>query len=302
MEHDALRSAVKALDPAPRDTDLPEDLWSATVALRDIDARSGAVPTHEMSRRDATRGPRWRPTLVAAAAFVSVIVLGAVLWLAAPWESTPPAVPTTKTQPPDSSTAGPVAITSRFGSLAAGTHLLDSFNTPIVFTTENSNLFIQANASGYFAMSAPASRGPDDRDMVIIELTSLSDPSAPNSPSAGQGDGWPADDFDGWLDNLAEGIEVTNRETTTLGGLPATRADLVLDGIECLPSTSYCVLFDRAQRKPLNPGPVYRIWVVHQGLDRPIAVIVGSAGDPSDASWREAFELVVSTIAFEAAP
>jgi len=256
-----------------------------------------------------TPASRWRPALVVAAAFVGIMAVGAVVWFAALRDTAPPVDQTTTTQPATTTTtvtideaAGPAPITTRFGSLEAGTHSLDTLGTPIVFTVENPVFFVQENSSGYFAMSAANSQGPDDRDMVIISLNALSDPTAPNASIADQGEGWPADDFDGWLDNLTAGIVVTNREATTLGGLPATRVDLELGDIECLPGNANCVVFDRTQRKPLNPGSMYRIWVVSQGVDTPIAVILGSAGDASDASWRAAFEQVLSTVEFDESP
>lgn len=309
VEHEQLHAAVKALDPAPRDANLAEGLWSPAIALRDIDTRSGIVTKTETRPQPTKQTSRWRPALVAAAAFVGVIAIGAVVWLAGLRDTAPPTQQTTTTQPEATTTtvtaddaAGPAPITTRFGSFAAGTHLLENFGAPIVFTTENSAFFVQENGSGYFAMSAPNSREPDDRDMVILRLTGLSDPTAPNAFLTDQGEGWPADDFDGWLDNLNENLVVTNRQATTLGGLPATRADVEVGDIECLAGNSFCVLFDRTQRKPLSPGTTYRIWVVDEGLDNPIAVIIGSAGDPSDASWQEAFEQVLSTMEIGANP
>lgn len=308
MEHEQLHQAVKALDPAPRDTELPEGLWSAAIALRDIDARSGTV-TKTTTRPETTEPtPRWRPALVATAAFIGVVAIGALVWLVAMRDTAPPAdqTSTTQTSMTTSTTVtsedaiSPDPITTRFGSLPAGVHSLDTLGTPVVFTTENSAFFVQENSSGHFVMSAPNSLGPDDRDMVIIRLNALSDPSAPNASSSDQGEGWSANDFSGWLDNLTEGIVVSNREATTLGGLPATRVDLELGDTACLPSTTNCVLFDLTQRKTLNPGVTYRIWVVDEGIETPIAVVIGSAGDATDAGWREAFEQVLSTMEFGA--
>jgi hypothetical protein len=309
VEYEQLHAAVKALDPAPRDAELPDGLWSPAIALRDIDTRSGPMTKTGTRPETTTPAPRWRPALVAAAAFIGVIAIGAVVWLAATRDTAPPVDQTTSTTEAQTTTTvtidkavGPEPITTRSGSVEAGTYSLDTLGTPIVFTVENPVFFVQENSSGYFVMSAANSQGPDDRDMVMIRLAALSDPSAPNASVADQGEGWPADDFDGWLDNLTDGVVATNREATTLGGLPATRVDLELGDIECLPGTSNCVLFDLTQRKPLNPGSMYRIWVVNQGLDTPIAVILGSAGDASDASWRAAFEQVLSTMEFRQTP
>ena len=305
MEREQLQAAVKALDPAPSDAATSEDLWSAAVVLRAIDTRSGTVTKTETRPEKMEPASRWRPALVAAAAFVGVIAVGALVWLAATRDTAPPVeqTTTTTTQAPVTTivteeAAGPAPIATGFGSLEAGTHLLDSFGTPIIFTTESSAFFVQENSGGFFAMSAPNSRDPDDRDMVIVRLNGLSDPTAPSAARADQGEGWPADDFDGWLDNLTAGIIVTNREATTLGGLPAVRVDLELGDIECLDGNSFCVLFDWTQRKSLNPGSMYQIWVVDEGLESPIAVILGTTGDPSDASWLEAYEGILSTFEF----
>ena len=297
-----LAAAVKALDPAPPDAELPEALWSTAVVLRDIDTRSGTMTKTATRTETVEPTRRWRPALVAAAAFVAVIALGAVVWLAALRDSAPPADQPTTTSTTvvneDASATGATPITTNFGALDAGTHSLDTFGTPLVFTAENSVFFVQANSTGFFAMSAPNSRDPDDRDMVIVRLTALSDPTAPNAASADQGEGWPANDFGGWLDNLADGVIASDRTDTTLGGVPAIRVDLELADIECLSGNSFCVLFDRTQRKPLNPGAKYRVWVAHEGLEAPIAVILGTTGDPSDESWVAAYEQVLATMQF----
>lgn len=303
MEREQLQAAVKALDPAPSDAATSEDLWSAAVVLRAIDTRSGIVTKTETRPEKMEPASRWRPALVAAAAFVAVIAIGALVWLAAVRDTAPPVEQTTTTQAPATTivtdeAAGPAPISTGFGSLEAGAHRLDSFGTPIIFSTESSAFFVQENSGGFFAMSAPNSRDPDDRDMVILKLTGLSDPTAPNAARADQGEGWPADDFGGWLDNLPAGVIVTNREATTLGGLPAVQVDLELGDIECAPGNSFCVLFDWGQRKILNPGAEYRVWVVDEGLESPIAVVLGTTGHPSDASWLEAYEGILSTFEF----
>lgn len=70
---------VKALDPAPASSDLPDGMWSPRVALSVIDERSTPVQTERRIREIDTQPtqPR-RPLLVIAAAFVAVLLFGAV--------------------------------------------------------------------------------------------------------------------------------------------------------------------------------------------------------------------------------
>lgn len=296
-----LLKQVKALDPAPADTELPTGMAPAERVLAKIDERNRTMQTKErvdVKRPDPQR--RWAPALVAAGAFVAVLAVGAVIWLIGVGEgdvaesttTTQVTTTTTEAQPPTEEAAGATPLTTSFGSLKAGTYRLDTFGTPFTFEVGNSVFFVMENRSGFLAVAPPNSRDFDDRDMVIIRLAELSDPTAPNA----QGEGWPADDFAGWLDNLTDGVLATDREETTLGGLPAIRVDLELGDIECL-SGNDCVLFDLSRRKSLNPGAKYRIWVVEQETAEPLAVILGITNE-SDRAWWDAYEEILSTLSF----
>ena len=92
---------------------------------------------------------------------------------------------------------------------------------------------MQPNEPGFFVLSDPASAEPDDRDIVFVRASGLSDPGAPHINAADQ-TGWPLDDIEGWLDNLAEGITITNRQNVNLGDRSAVLIDLrVEDDFEC---------------------------------------------------------------------
>ena len=304
---------VKALDPAPADSELPTGMAPAERVLATIDERSRTVQTKErvdVKRPEPQR--RWAPALVALGAFVAVLAVGAMIWLIGVGGGGDVAESTTTTtttqlttttaeaQPPTEEAAGATPLTTTFGSLAPGTYRLDTLGTPLTFTVENPVFFVMENRSGFFALAPPNSQDFDDRDMVILRLAALSDPAAPNASRADQGEGWPADDFGGWLDNLTDGVLATHREDTTLGGLPAIRADLELGDIECPSGNTSCALFDLSQRKPLNPGAKYRIWVVEQENAEPLAVILGITNE-SDLAWWDAYEDILSTLAFDGA-
>lgn len=76
---------------------------------------------------------------------------------------------------------------------------------------------LQPNADAFFVVTAPGSQGPDDRDIVFLRLTGMADPTQPNASLDVQ-EGWPADDFGGWLDNISDDVLVSGRASTTLGG------------------------------------------------------------------------------------
>ena len=89
---------VKALDPAPPDTDMPAGSWSAAVVLRELDTRSSTMTDTTTRPTETDRTSRWRPLLVAAAAFLGVLAVGAVIWLATRADDAPPADVTTTTE------------------------------------------------------------------------------------------------------------------------------------------------------------------------------------------------------------
>jgi hypothetical protein len=318
---------VQALDPAPPDAELPTGMASADVVLAAIDERNRTVQTRErvdVKRPEPQR--RWAPALVAAAAFVVVLAVGVVIWLIGSGSdddvvepttttttqatTTTTEVPTTEATPePGTFVADATLINSR-ADLAPGTYGFVTVGTPFSLTVElPDGLSVMELGRAFIAMGPPTSRQPSDKDIVVMRLPALSDPTAPNASIQDQGEGWPADDFSGWLDNLNEGIVVTDRQETTLGGLDAIRVDLDIADIECFAGGGYCALFasnppagvanafGETWAKGLNSGAKYRIWVVDQGSEAPLAIIVGILRE-ADRSWMDALTDVVSTIGF----
>lgn len=192
----------------------------------------------------------------------------------------------------------PVLI-DRSVPLSPDTYRVDTIGTPFSFAVDEP-MFVQWNDHGWFVITHPGSRGPDDRDVVFIRATSLADPTDPTVLPDSAADGWPATDYSGWLDNLSSDVVVTNRRETTLGGLEATRVDIELGQIDCDDAGDACMMLSTNHffdGKYLVPGSSYRVWFVEQdGLD--VLVVVVGISSEADREWFDAADRLLSTLAF----
>jgi len=310
--YDAVATAVRRANPWPEGASEAADEWSTSELLSQIEHRSESMKTIERDRgTKQPEGPRQRRGLLVAAAAAAVVVLvGAIVFaLVANREGTdvveptpttlsaPTTVPATTLPSPTTllNSASPTPLTTNFGGVVNGAYRLDTFGTPITFTVDPSFFMVMENTTDRLALAAPNSDDPGDRDMVLARFDMLSDPAAPNSSIADQGEGWPANDFAGWLDNVAEGVVVVERSETTLGGLPATRAELRLGEMECFDSR-YCALLGSRtfNYTSLDPGSTYVVWVVDDGAEDPLVVIL-SIWNEGDRAWLEAYEKLLAT-------
>ena len=244
-------------------------------------------------------------------------------------ETTTTAPDTTTTETPDTAAADeveaetPTEVASRveflgaefvtdgeplirqFSPVPVGDYWIPTLGTEISFSTSQ-DLFVQPNGIGFGVLTDINSAGPDDRDIVFIRVSAFSDPTQPNLPREEQ-EFWPNDNIAGWLDNLDEGVVISDPVATSIGGLDATFFELELGEIECGYAPGTCVGFalnNGVNEKPLTPGSQYRIWVVDQQDEDPLAIIVGIQ-DPADVAWFEQAEDALSTLAFgevQAAP
>ena len=214
----------------------------------------------------------------------------------------PTPVPTPIPPAPVQATFDPGAepLTGDFSNVNVGTYRVDGVGTPFSFTAGNS-LSVQTNNLGTFVLSLSSSQGPGDRDMVFTRLTGLFDPAHPEVKLEALDELWPAEDFAGWLDNLVEGVVISNREDTTLGGLDAVKADIEIDASVCSANpgggcadlgTNEMVTF-----QTLIPGSKHRIWVVDQDDQAPMAVIV-NIQNVADSNWFDTAEEMLATLAF----
>lgn len=201
--------------------------------------------------------------------------------------------------PPPDFAAGAERLEGEFRSLEVGTYRVDTVGTPFSFMIDET-LYIQDNSGAFVALTHVDSVGADDREIVLTRLTTLLDPARPEVQLTGLGQGWPADDFDGWLDNLSDVVWATNRMETTLGGLAAIRVDIEVDESACGLDEDFCVSFfsnGLGQSKSLNIGVMYRVWIVDQGQEDPLTVIASFSRD-SHSDWFDVADEILSTLVF----
>ena len=202
--------------------------------------------------------------------------------------------------------AGADELVGEFRAFDPGTYRVEVLGTEMSFTTTET-LNTQPNAPGFFVLSDVSSGGPDDQDLVFMRLSSLFDPASlddvdPGAPAtaADEKARWPGNDFAGWLANLPDGVSFTEPRQTTLGGLPTLTTELSLGDITCGGGPGFCIGFATNQGwdlKSLEQGSQYRVWVVDQADEDPIAVIAGIA-DADDAAWFDRAEAVLATVGF----
>lgn len=185
-----------------------------------------------------------------------------------------------------------------FSPFEPGAHRTGALGTPMSFTTTEP-LSSQVNGGGMFVVTDIQSQGPDDSDLVFLRVGAFADPTEPNAPIEEQ-TGWPADDFGGWLENLHDGILATEPVQTSVNGFAATRVDLELGDIECGYGRGECVGFVTNhdwEVKALSKGSKYRVWIVEQAGEAPLA-IVSAINNDEDSPWFDRADAVMATLAF----
>jgi hypothetical protein len=265
------------------------------------EARPGVETIVEIDRYEAVSSPTIPRRLVALAAAVAVIVVaGAVI------VSTVRPEVSTIAEEPASFVADAKLLTDGFFDIEPGTYLVDTVGTPFTLTLDQKQ-YVGFNKDGRVGITHADSQDEGDRTIEFTRLSVLlspneasANPDEVSAPSADLEEGWPADDFGGWLDNPPEQILISNRQETTLGGLRATRIDLELGETDCRLGGEACMLLGSNRSLydlALFPGSKYRIWLVDQGDEDPLAVIV-SIDRASDLEWFDTAETILSSLAF----
>ncbi|MEM7095338.1 MAG: hypothetical protein AAF567_20225 [Actinomycetota bacterium] len=187
-------------------------------------------------------------------------------------------------------------LRSQDNFIEEGRYRVDDLGTAIEFDT-SSPLWLVEGTPGQVTIAHPNGRGGDDRILVMMRVSALSDPTDLGQPFGSVDGGFAAADFAGWLDELPDGLLVTDRRVTTVGGRTALRADLALGdqpcgaGLEC----AYFATNRLVATRGLRRGSSYRIWMVDQGEQAPLALIAAYRGD-AQADWLEVVDDLVATI------
>jgi len=191
----------------------------------------------------------------------------------------------------------PVLLDLQFSPIDPGTYLVETTGVPFTITIDG-EWWVQPNSDGWTVLTHPDSQGPDDRDIVFLRPSDLSDPSQPGADPDVQ-EGWPLDDLPGWLENITEGLITEPAVETQLGGRDALRFEAqVTDESMCGPEP-FCIGF--ATNNLVNslqfvPGSKSVVYWVDMGDETPLIVYIGSPADNDD--WEATAEAILETIEF----
>lgn len=247
----------------------------------------------DLDRRDLVKPPTVPRRLLGLTVAAAVVVIaGAIIGIAGPELSM-------TADEPASFAADSTLLTDEFLDLEAGTYLIDTVGTSFSLSFDQQH-FVPTNSDGRVVVTHRNSQDQIDRTIEFTRLSALADPVTLTSPAEDSEHGWPARDFDGWLDDASAQLLVSNRRATTLGGLPAIRVDLELDETDCRPGVDRCMFLGSnrlVHDVSLLPGLMYRVWVVEQGEEDPL-VVVATINRDTDAAWFETADMILSSLAF----
>lgn len=267
---------------------------------------------------DRDHGTAWNTPriLVAAAAVIALVGIAALLVTQnrQGFETiSPPDVSTTvpDDQPAPSVDDSPPAVFELGAQplrpvaemLEVGTYRGDTLGTPFTFRIDASlagEFHLRYDDQATLALSNPDSADSEDRSVLLMRVAAFSDPSRPLANPMPASAGWPASDFAGWLENARAPFVVSGAEETSIGGLAATRVDLHLEENACGSSGESCVVFATnhgADAQLMRPGSRYRVWIVEQGVEDPLAIWI-AVDRASDVGWFDTAEQLLSTLAF----
>jgi hypothetical protein len=111
------------------------------------------------------------------------------------------------------------------------------------------------------------------------------------------GPSWPLDDIEGWLDNIVDGIVVTDPQQVTIGGRDSVYFEAeITDPAAVCGTASFCAGFVANTHTPgpefggegvisgwpFMPGFHDRIWGIDQGTEAPLVIIAQTASTDRD--------------------
>ena len=196
---------------------------------------------------------------------------------------------------PDSSldpeSAG-VPLTAGNTFFDAGTFRIDTLGTGFTLTVEETRGLL-VNENDIVLITDLTSRNADDRTITFRRMSLLPDPAAPTA-DFDRSTGWPANDLVGWLELLGDDVNANSATDTTLGGRDATFVELEFPctGVNCAANLPR----ETPDLPMFTPGSRYRLWVVDQGQEDPIVVVV--AIDDDEAGWFDEADGILATLEF----
>lgn len=257
-----------------------------------MDRTDRTAPTRRSARttpRTDDRPPGLLPRLVPAALLMLLTAgcspVGQVApdQRAAPVEPSPTETALTSTTTGDIGT-GNAPLTLEFAPVPEGMWRVDSLGTPFEVDVVG-DWWVQPNSSGFVVFTAPDSRGPGERDLVLIRPTRLADPTGADGE-------WPLDDIEGWVDAVGDAISVAPTPTE-IGGVEGVTFRIDREGGMPLDFVGRQDVADI----PLMQGRQYVVHWLDQGEHEPLVVMTG-ARDADVEDWMSTAASLLDSVTF----
>ncbi|MEM7337839.1 MAG: hypothetical protein AAF467_04265 [Actinomycetota bacterium] len=188
-------------------------------------------------------------------------------------------------------TTGATELVESFQPIAENRYFSDSLGTRITFDVEG-EWEVQPNGDGYLVLTGSQSRGPNDRDVVFMRVSDLSDPE-----TGSLDDPWGPSQFAEWLAAPPAGLAVTNVTEGDVAGRPATLFDVTVDeDAPCVEDDYVCLYFAGTGPNAhfFSTGYVNRVIWVDQADEDPLAIVVGRPVD--DTSFDADADRLLATL------
>ena len=212
-------------------------------------------------------------------------------------EAEEPEVAEEPVEGPPEPASDPIPLDFQFSEIEPGIYTVDEGGVPFTIDIEG-QWWVQPNSQGFTVFSHPASQGPNDRDVVFLRPSALSDPSQPGADPDVQV-GWPLDDLPGWLDNVIDGVITEPAVETQLGGRDALRFEAEVRDRSVCGTENFCVGFatnNLVNSLAFEIGSKAVVYWVDMGDQPPMAVFIGSPSNDDD--WEATAEELLATIEF----
>lgn len=212
-------------------------------------------------------------------------------------EDVPEESPETSVVVPPAEVGGPVSLILARGSLPPGEYQTTTVGTPLTFSTE-SDLAVVASRPGLLQFGVLGSQNFTDRTLRLQRISALPAPGDLAQTSANFD--WPAQDIDGWLESLDEGVLLEGPTTTSVGRREATRFEIQVSAFGCGLPQGCPRDFESSENTDLDlfsEGVRHRVWLVDQG-EEDVLAISAAIGAEEDQGWFDQSETLLASFEF----
>ena len=207
--------------------------------------------------------------------------------------------------PPPPDTAAPATTDPSLGTDGPVLHEVTGLGTPMSLSLGAG--WVPTRDDPGEAIFTFHEQSPDgyDRRLIFLRPHGMTDPLQPQV----FGPSWPLDDIEGWLDNIVDGIIVTEPRQVTIGGRDSVYFEAEITDPAVCGTASFCAGF---VANTLTPGPEFggegvisgwaftpgfhdRVWWIDQGTEAPLVIIAQTAS--TDRDFQPTADAVLDTLA-----